>query len=100
VPSQPSKTKIRKSETALLEKLKKAFEFRPIWLIKGLRAYVKNNDTRSYKRYVHQSQASCNLLFPLSRILPLVAYYSHGGPWISCWVRLSYDPREHPESRV
>uniref|UniRef100_H2ZF74 Transcription factor IIIC subunit 5 HTH domain-containing protein n=1 Tax=Ciona savignyi TaxID=51511 RepID=H2ZF74_CIOSA len=66
----------------LKEKLEQMFNERPIWSKNGLLAKL------------------CLNISALKILLPTVAYYFVTGPWRSLWVKLGYDPRCNPESKI
>lgn len=74
--------KIKFLQNTQLEKMKQLFEERPIWSKTAL-AYIT--------KFTFEQ---------LKVLLPAVAYYFTTGPWRITWVRLGYDPRKNPESRI
>ena len=76
MPSDPIKL-------AIVERLRRAFELRPMWTNVGLTQLLAPLEFKAFRFLV-----------------AAVAYYVRYGPFASNWVRLGYDPRLHPESRI
>jgi general transcription factor 3C polypeptide 5 (transcription factor C subunit 1) len=81
VPSQPHPDAPPSSQPKL-ETLKQLFEERPIWSRIGIQSRIKLHSV------------------VIRSLLALVSYYFTSGPWKTLWVRLGYDPRSSPESKV
>jgi len=65
--------------------LQRAFAQRPVWTMEGLAAFLAA-DPPPQKYWKHA--------------LPAVAYTAPMGAFRQCWLRLGYDPRTDPDSRV
>ncbi|EIW82231.1 hypothetical protein CONPUDRAFT_122910 [Coniophora puteana RWD-64-598 SS2] len=75
-----------RANEALVEKMKKLLEERPIWT----RAALYNQLTPAEVKEVHNSKP----------IVPLAGYVFQDGPWRDTIVRFGYDPRKQPSSRI
>ncbi|KAJ8679851.1 hypothetical protein QAD02_015638 [Eretmocerus hayati] len=87
VPTNPPKgietaMKVKFLQTSHLETMKKLFEERPIW-------------SKTALQFVTQFTGE-----QLKVLLPSTAYYFMTGPWRITWVRLGYDPRKDPKSKI
>lgn len=58
------------------------FEERPIWSKNALRCMVDLSSEQ------------------FKYVLPTLAYYCVTGPWRTLWVKLGYDPRKDPKSKM
>ncbi|CAG9765802.1 unnamed protein product [Ceutorhynchus assimilis] len=65
-----------------LNAIKKLFEERPIWTKSGI----------MHKANINQDTAK--------NTLPCIAYYCHGGPWRTCWIKFGYNPVTDFNSRI
>eukprot|EP01125_Pyxidicula_operculata_P011073 TRINITY_DN3616_c0_g3_i1.p1 TRINITY_DN3616_c0_g3~~TRINITY_DN3616_c0_g3_i1.p1 ORF type:complete len:635 (+),score=194.89 TRINITY_DN3616_c0_g3_i1:166-2070(+) len=75
--------KPKKNEIGLYNTLIGLFQTRPIWSRQALEANIPYSSIKFLKA-----------------LLPLVSYTFSDGPWRNCWVRLGYDPRKNPQSRL
>ncbi|BES89302.1 RNA polymerase III transcription factor (TF)IIIC subunit [Nesidiocoris tenuis] len=87
IPSKPREKAIKFLKVKFLsgeqyETIKKCFEERPVWSKLAL---------MSVTGYMHDQ---------MKYLLPSVAYYFVTGPYRVMWVRLGYDPRIEPSSRI
>lgn len=83
--------RVERSEEALTEasestlaELHRLFDRRPIWTRMALVKHLEHRDSESH----------------LKHLLPLVAYYFINGPWSRCYVKMGFDPRRSPDSRI
>lgn len=85
VPSKPcvGATPSDPRKLAIVERLRRAFELRPMWTNVGLMQLLAPLELKSFRF-----------------LIAAVAYYIRYGPFSSNWVRLGYDPRKFPESRL
>lgn len=74
--------KVKFLHNSHLERLQGIFDERPIWSKNALMYITKFTSEQ------------------LKVLLPAVAYYFTTGPWRIMWIRLGYDPRKDPSSRV
>jgi len=84
VPIKPNvEIKLSAIDKEKLCRIQTMFDERPIWSFVALKSSVSIEDVSSLKG-----------------LLPLVAYYFNNGPWRRVWVRMGYDPRKDPQSRI
>jgi len=65
-----------------IETIQKLFNMRPIWSRMAIE--------------VHMNVSSSQLRY----LLASVAYYWVTGPWRSLWIKIGYDPRKDPSSKM
>lgn len=87
VPVNPPKgietaMKVKFLQSSHVEKIRQYFNERPIWSKTALMYLTKFTNEQ------------------MKVLLPSVAYYFMTGPWRITWVRLGYDPRKDPKSRI
>ena len=80
VPDIPPSTGMKLED--LLIRMRQAFSIRPAWTMLALGMYL------NIPQKVFRFQ------------LPAVGYFTRSGPFRNCWIRLGYDPREDPNSRI
>jgi hypothetical protein len=66
----------------LVERLRASFALRPVWSLPTIAAFLATESKH------------------VKPLLPAVAYYVRKGQFGLAWVRLGYDPRETPDSRL
>lgn len=80
IPPIPSGSGIPHEE--MMSRLTNAFRIRPVWTLTGLGLYL--GIETSYFRFQ----------------MPAVAYFCRGGAYRMSWMRLGFDPRSDPNSRI
>ncbi|ESN96593.1 hypothetical protein HELRODRAFT_189301, partial [Helobdella robusta] len=89
VPNEPNVEAVLKVKKLLIpnwkiDRIKNAFDKHPVYTSVALMAEIGPLFTRE----------------DLKAILPTVTYYCVDGPWRAMWVRLGYNLRQHPESKI
>lgn len=84
VPSRPLATpRLHVLRERCIQALRRAFAVRPVWLLPALTAFMTPLPRDTWKNY-----------------LPAAAYCVTSGAYRTSWIRLGYDPRVDPDSRI
>lgn len=85
IPSKPHKKASEALElvhTSKLEAIQKLFNIRPIWSRMAISVHLNVNSSQ------------------MKFLLAYVAYHCLNGPWRSLWIKIGYDPRKDPSSKM